>query len=222
MATIFHLALASDWAAANEAGAYTISTRGRTLAEEGFIHASRGDQWPKVRELFYGDVTEPLLLLQIDTDRLDVPVIEEPAVPGATETFPHIYGPIPLDAVVKSMPVPTRGTPAAAAAAPASPPRAQPVPRGDSFGRVFLTEMFVNMALVVLIMVTTSIGLSVGSAFGDEVAPLIGVVVGVVARLRDRALALRPPSQLTLVSRLAALAPQPARRGRRPRPRSPS
>uniref|UniRef100_UPI002FCA9883 DUF952 domain-containing protein n=1 Tax=Aeromicrobium sp. TaxID=1871063 RepID=UPI002FCA9883 len=73
MATIFHLALASDWAAAQESGAYTTSTLGRTLAEEGFIHASRADQWTAVRDRFYGDVTEPLVLLQIDTDLLDVP-----------------------------------------------------------------------------------------------------------------------------------------------------
>ncbi|KAA1428867.1 DUF952 domain-containing protein [Nocardioides antri] len=111
MATIFHLALASDWAAAQEAGAYTISTRGRTLAQEGFIHASRGDQWPAVRDAFYADVAEPLLLLQIDTDRLDVPVLEE-RPPGATETFPHIYGPLALDAVVKAIPVPVRDAPA--------------------------------------------------------------------------------------------------------------
>ncbi len=103
MATIFHLALASDWAAAQDAGAYTVSTLGRTLAEEGFIHASRGDQWPAVRDRFYADVTAPLLLLQIDTDRLDVPVVEEPAAPGSPETFPHIYGPLALDAVVKAI-----------------------------------------------------------------------------------------------------------------------
>jgi uncharacterized protein (DUF952 family) len=172
MATIFHLAFATDWAAAQEAGAYTMSTRGRTLAEEGFIHCSRGDQWTTVRDRFYDDVTEPLLLLQIDTDRLDVPVLDEPGEPGSTETFPHIYGPIPLDAVVKAMPVPARGS---------SPPKPQPVTPGDSFGRIFLTEMFVNMFLVVLILVTTAIGLGVGSAFGGEVAPLTGVVLGVVA-----------------------------------------
>ncbi len=110
MATIFHLALAADWAAAQDAGAYTMSTRGRTLAEEGFIHCSRGDQWPTVRDRFYGDVTEPMLLLQIDTDRLDVPVLDEPGEPGSNETFPHIYGPLALDAVVKALPVPTRGS----------------------------------------------------------------------------------------------------------------
>ncbi|MFC7503613.1 DUF952 domain-containing protein, partial [Nocardioides sp. GCM10030258] len=99
MATIFHLALASDWAAAEASGAYTTSTLGRTLADEGFIHASRADQWTAVRERFYGDVSEPLVLLQIDTDLLDVPVVEEPAVPGGAETFPHIYGRLPAAAV---------------------------------------------------------------------------------------------------------------------------
>ena len=176
MATIFHLAFASDWAAAQEAGAYTISTRGRTLAEEGFIHCSRGDQWTGVRDRFYGDVTEPLLLLQIDTDRLDVPVLDETGVPGSTETFPHVYGPIPLDAVVKAMPIPDAGAPTT----PTTTAQPKPAP-GESFGRTFLTEMFVNMALVVLILVTTSIGLGVGNAFGDEIAPLVGVVAGVVA-----------------------------------------
>ncbi len=173
MATIFHLALASDWAAAQDAGAYTMSTLGRTLAEEGFIHASRGDQWTAVRDRFYADVTEPLLLLQIDTDRLDVPVVEEPPAPGVTETFPHIYGPLAIDAVVKAMPVPARGSSRSGPARVAAP--------GDTFGRVFLREMFVNMALVVLILVTTAIGLGLGNAFGDEVAPLIGAAVGALA-----------------------------------------
>ena len=67
---IFHIALRSEWDAARRAGSYTTSTRGRTLAEEGFIHASRGDQWQQVYDAFYADVTEPLVLLVIDTDRL--------------------------------------------------------------------------------------------------------------------------------------------------------
>jgi uncharacterized protein (DUF952 family) len=184
MATIFHLAFASDWAAAQEAGAYTVSTRGRTLADEGFIHCSRGDQWTGVRDRFYSDVAEALLLLQIDTDRLDVPVLDEAGEPGSAETFPHVYGPIPLDAVVKAMPVPAASAaavqPSSATTTPTTAARPKPAP-GDSFGRTFLTEMFVNMALVVLILVTTSIGLGVGNAFGDEVAPLVGVVAGVVA-----------------------------------------
>jgi uncharacterized protein (DUF952 family) len=98
-APIFHLALASDWAQARLAGEYAVSTRGRTLAEEGFIHASRADQWPRVRELFYADVTEPLLLLTIDPDRLTCELrVEE--VLEAGDFFPHLYGPLNVDAVV--------------------------------------------------------------------------------------------------------------------------
>ena len=105
MGPIFHVALAADWDAAQEVGAYSISTRDRTLAEVGFIHASRGDQWRKVRDAFYADVTEPLLLLEIDPDRLDVPVVEEPGDPGSAETFPHIYGPLDPQAVVSARPL---------------------------------------------------------------------------------------------------------------------
>jgi glutathione S-transferase len=96
---IFHLATAADWAAAQASGAYTTSTRGVSLADEGFIHASREDQWEGVRERFYADVDEPLVLLAIDTDLLDVPVVEE-EVPGGG-TFPHVYGPIRPAAVVQ-------------------------------------------------------------------------------------------------------------------------
>jgi uncharacterized protein (DUF952 family) len=102
---IFHLALAADWAAARAAGEYAVSTRGRTLGDEGFVHASHADQWPGVRERFYADVTEPLVLLVIDPDRLTAEVREEP-VPGLDETFPHVYGPINLDAVVETRVVP--------------------------------------------------------------------------------------------------------------------
>ena len=104
MARIFHIATVADWEAAQASGSYTTSTRGRTLAEEGFIHASRADQWTAVRERWYADVTEPLLLLVIDTDLLDVPVVEE-EVPGG-ETFPHLYGPLRPSAVVEALPLP--------------------------------------------------------------------------------------------------------------------
>ena len=53
-----------------------------------------------VRERFYADVEEPLVLLEIDTALLGVPVVEEPPAPGVNETFPHIYGPLKPEAVV--------------------------------------------------------------------------------------------------------------------------
>ncbi|HEX4189961.1 MAG TPA: DUF952 domain-containing protein [Marmoricola sp.] len=96
---IYHLALVVDWAAAQESGDYRISTLGLTLEQVGFIHASREDQWREVRRRFYAEVPEDLVLLEIDPARLIAELrIEE--VPEAGDTFPHIYGPLNLDAVV--------------------------------------------------------------------------------------------------------------------------
>ena len=98
---LFHLALRRDWEEAreSEAGEYRVSTRGRTLAEEGFLHASYAHQWQGVRDAYYADVTEPLVLLEVDPALLDVPVVEEVPV-GGDEAFPHVYGPLPVAAVV--------------------------------------------------------------------------------------------------------------------------
>ena len=102
---IFHIATAADWAEAQRTGAYTTSTRGVNLEEEGYLHASREDQWEGVRDRYYADFTQPLLLLEIDTDLLDVPWVEELPAPTATETFPHIYGPLSPAAVVSATPL---------------------------------------------------------------------------------------------------------------------
>ena len=69
------------------------------LAQEGYIHCSTAEQWPGVVERFYGDVTE-LLLLHVDEGKLDVPLVYE-QLGDAPEPFPHIYGPMPIAAVVK-------------------------------------------------------------------------------------------------------------------------
>jgi uncharacterized protein (DUF952 family) len=102
---IYHLATEPDWDAAQASGAYTTSTYGVTLEQEGYLHASRADQWEAVRERYYAHVTEPLVLLEIDTDLLDVPLVEEPPAPGVEETFPHIYGPLRPAAVVGVTPL---------------------------------------------------------------------------------------------------------------------
>lgn len=102
---IFHIATAADWAQAQVSGRYTTSTRGRSLAEVGFIHAARGDQWQGVRERYYADAVEPLVLLTIDRERVSVPVVDEPAPGPAVETFPHIYGPLDVAAVVAAAPL---------------------------------------------------------------------------------------------------------------------
>ncbi len=101
MTRIFHIARRSEWDAAKAAGEYRISTRDRSLGDDGvaFIHASRADQVSLVANFAYADETEPLCLLEIDTDRLTVPVRDEDTE-GSGMTFPHIYGPLDPAAVV--------------------------------------------------------------------------------------------------------------------------
>jgi uncharacterized protein (DUF952 family) len=101
---IYHIATARDWQAAIEAGEYRVSTLGRTLEDEGFIHASSAGQVRGVADRFYADVEEPLLLLTIDERRLTVP-LQLDAVPGEAEAYPHIYGPLSLEAVVLQTPL---------------------------------------------------------------------------------------------------------------------
>ncbi|MFJ5775814.1 DUF952 domain-containing protein [Streptomyces sp. NPDC093094] len=99
--SVLHITERSLWDAARERGAYTMSTRGRTLEEEGFVHCSTREQLPKVAAFLYGSYDGPgeLVVLVIDPARLDVPLKYEAPEPGAEE-FPHVYGPIPVDAVV--------------------------------------------------------------------------------------------------------------------------
>jgi uncharacterized protein (DUF952 family) len=96
---IYHIATRSDWEQARRDGVYTTSTAGRTLAQEGFIHASQAAQVAGVANAFYRDSPEDLVLLVIDTGRVRAEIRYED-VPGAGAPFPHIYGPLNTDAVL--------------------------------------------------------------------------------------------------------------------------
>lgn len=100
---IFHLATVPAWQAAEAAGTYTVSTIGLDLADVGFIHCSQAEQVAGVHERFYADVADPLVLLTIDTDRLSAPW-QLDDVPGQPLPFPHVYGPLNLEAVVAAEP----------------------------------------------------------------------------------------------------------------------
>jgi uncharacterized protein (DUF952 family) len=103
MTVIYHIATASDWAHAQRDGEYTTSTRGVTLSEQGFIHASTAEQVAPVANQFYQGLTD-LLVLVIDTDRVG-PEIRYEQVPGSAAPFPHIYGPLNIDAVADTRPL---------------------------------------------------------------------------------------------------------------------
>ena len=93
---LFHLALKGDWEQARETGTYQWSTRGMRLVEVGFIHFSWQEQVAKTFERFYADAGD-VLLLEIDPTRLSAPLRAD-AIPTG-ELFPHLYGPLPIEAV---------------------------------------------------------------------------------------------------------------------------
>jgi len=53
MARLFHIALRADWEQALAAGSYRVSTLGKSLDEEGFIHLSFAHQVKVVADALY-------------------------------------------------------------------------------------------------------------------------------------------------------------------------
>lgn len=98
---ILHVALPVDWTTARESGSYDVSTRGVTLAEADFVHASTAAQLPGVLRRYYTDVPAVDLLV-VDVDRLEHEgaTVRWEQVDGADDgPYPHVYGLIPAVAV---------------------------------------------------------------------------------------------------------------------------
>ncbi|HEX5836490.1 MAG TPA: DUF952 domain-containing protein [Anaerolineales bacterium] len=100
---IYHITSRTAWNEARQRGDY----RAESLEAEGFIHCSTESQVVPVAEKFYTGLGD-LLLLVIEPARLTSDLKWEPPSggtppPGVPEgdLFPHIYGPINLDAVVQ-------------------------------------------------------------------------------------------------------------------------
>lgn len=92
---IYHVLNKTDWQKAEQQGFYVAAS----LATEGFIHASKAEQvWGVIDRYFKGK--KDLLVLHIDEHRLSSPFTYELAA-SVNEEFPHIYGPLNLDAVLK-------------------------------------------------------------------------------------------------------------------------
>jgi uncharacterized protein (DUF952 family) len=100
---IYHITSRMAWNEARERGAY----RTQSLETEGFIHCSTEEQVVPVAQKYYKG-EDGLLLLVIEPDRLTSDLKWEPPAEGAPppgvpdgDLFPHIYGPINLEAVVR-------------------------------------------------------------------------------------------------------------------------
>ena len=93
MTSIYHLTTQDVWDEAQVSGEY----RAESLATEGFIHASTSEQVEASANRYFSQ-NSSILLLKINLDLLPKPPVWEMS-PHSADPFPHLYGPVPLDAV---------------------------------------------------------------------------------------------------------------------------
>jgi uncharacterized protein (DUF952 family) len=96
MECIYHITTSQEWNKALQTGSYEAAS----LKEEGFIHCSQQEQLAGVLERYFTGKAD-LVRLAIDPAKLKSRLIYEWS-PSLEQTFPHIYGPINADAVVKT------------------------------------------------------------------------------------------------------------------------
>ena len=95
MKTILHITRRAAWAAAKNLGSY----RGNTLDAEGFIHCSTLSQVVgSANRFFQGQ--QDLVILVIDESLVQPEVKYEG---DADNLFPHIYGALNIETVVRSI-----------------------------------------------------------------------------------------------------------------------
>ncbi len=90
----------AEWAAAEAAGSYRGSSQDAT---DGFIHFSTAKQIRESARKHRAGQAD-LVLVTVDATRLGAALKWESSRGGAL--FPHLYGPLPLGAVVRVEPLP--------------------------------------------------------------------------------------------------------------------
>jgi uncharacterized protein (DUF952 family) len=94
LGTIFHITKREQWEKAKLEGVYHADT----LHSQGFIHCSTSQQIVKVANALYHAQRE-LVLLCIATNKVQSEIKYQSV--GSQELYPHIYGPLNVDAVTK-------------------------------------------------------------------------------------------------------------------------
>jgi uncharacterized protein (DUF952 family) len=94
---LVHICSSAEWSLAQARG----NVLPASLASVGFIHLSTpGQVHLPANRLYRG--RDDLVLLHIDSNRLDSPLRWEPGVATDPQSmlFPHLYGPLPVRAVI--------------------------------------------------------------------------------------------------------------------------
>ncbi len=93
---IYHFTERETYQSAQSQGFY----KPRAFEMDGFIHCSTREQVLHVAN-FIAPKDGDLLLLEIDTEKVKAEIIHE-NLEGGDRLFPHIYGPIDLEAVLRA------------------------------------------------------------------------------------------------------------------------
>lgn len=97
---VYKIVPAEIWQSAVAAGIF--AGAGIDISD-GFIHLSTAAQAVRTAELYFAG-QEGLVLVAIDSGKLGAALVFEPSRGG--DLFPHLYAPLPMDAVLWERPLP--------------------------------------------------------------------------------------------------------------------
>lgn len=92
---IYHITSRDSWSVAQKIGAFSADS----LKAAGFLHCSKAEQIIRVANNYYLGQAG-LVILKINTSRIKPRLHWEPGSDKTDELFPHVYGPLNLDAVL--------------------------------------------------------------------------------------------------------------------------
>jgi len=96
MSIILHITKRLEWENAQKMAYY----EAESLRTQGFIHCSTPDQIIEVANFLFREQTD-LVLLYIDTDKL-ISQVRYENLENSNPLYPHIYGPLNLEAVIEA------------------------------------------------------------------------------------------------------------------------
>jgi uncharacterized protein (DUF952 family) len=99
--TIYKILTIDQWTSFQESGVFT----GNLLdVDDGYVHMSYEAQVPKTREKFFSG-REDILLVHVNSTLLKEDTLRPEANRPGGDVYPHIYGTIPIEAVIKTEPL---------------------------------------------------------------------------------------------------------------------
>jgi uncharacterized protein (DUF952 family) len=100
MTLVYKIVATEAWSAAEREGVFNGAA---VDLADGYIHLSTAEQAPETAAKWFAGRVD-LTLVAVDAEALGAALRWEPSRGGAL--FPHLYGPLPMSAVVSAQPLP--------------------------------------------------------------------------------------------------------------------